>query len=197
MLLHRCLLPMHNLSTFNPSEVEFVTSESLKTISKLSGVTWLGLNFCEDITDVGAPADTISLPDHIYTYGTAWLCSLAAKTDVICRQDTRIGRAGYETHITWLCYAHIAVKSVRLLCMKIIARAPAFLALLRELSSATCGWLCSGGVSTAGFLYSIMWCPGLIGSCLDLARPTRGRIVAAFHCSLFPGRSLPSGRKSV
>ena len=35
---------------------------------------------------------------------------------------------------------------------------------------------------------------GMIGSRLDPASPTRGRIVAAFNCSLSAGRTLPSGR---
>ncbi len=40
-------------------------------------------------------------------------------------------------------------------------------------------------------------CPRLIGSCVDLASPTRGRMMAAFNCSLSAGRTLPLGRKSV
>ena len=35
------------------------------------------------------------------------------------------------------------------------------------------------------------------GACLDLASPTRDRIVATFNCSLSAGRTLPLGRKSL
>ena len=40
-------------------------------------------------------------------------------------------------------------------------------------------------------------CPRLIGSRLELASPTRGRIVAVLDCSLSAGRTLPLGRKTV
>ncbi len=35
------------------------------------------------------------------------------------------------------------------------------------------------------------------GSCLDVASPTRGRIMVAFNCSLSARRTLLLGRKSV
>ena len=38
-------------------------------------------------------------------------------------------------------------------------------------------------------------CPRLIGSCLDVASPTRGRIAAAFNCSLSAGCTLPLNRE--
>ncbi len=49
--------------------------------------------------------------------------------------------------------------------------------------------LAGGGINTEHRAH------GLMGSCLDLASPSRGSLAAALNCSLSAGWTLPFGRE--
>ena len=52
--LYRCLADMPKLAALDLSHSENVTDGVLLTIANISGLTWLGLNRCNDITGDGA-----------------------------------------------------------------------------------------------------------------------------------------------